>query len=45
MVPEKDVEAQMVQGFKEWEAATEDDRKCILLRVKREIEDVETLEG
>lgn len=39
------IEAQMVQGFKEWEATSEDERNLILLRIKREIEDLETLEG
>jgi hypothetical protein len=35
----------MVQGFKEWEAASEEERNLVLLRVKMEIEDLETLEG
>lgn len=38
-------EAQMVQGFKEWEEASEEDRKQILLSIKRQVEDLETLEG
>ncbi|KAG0650420.1 Vacuolar sorting-associated 13A [Hyphodiscus hymeniophilus] len=44
--PQKDVaEAQMVQGFKEWEGLAAEDCKSILLRIKREIEDMETMEG
>jgi hypothetical protein len=39
------VEAQMIQGFHEWEAASEDDRELIYKWIKREIEDLETLEG
>jgi hypothetical protein len=39
------VEAQMVQGFKEWEAASDKERNLILLSIKRQIEDIETLEG
>jgi hypothetical protein len=35
----------MVQGFREWEAASEEERNLIFLRVKSEIEDFETLEG
>lgn len=38
-------ESQMVQGFKEWEEASEEDRKQILLSIKRQVEDLETLEG
>lgn len=38
-------EAQMVQGFKEWETISEEERNLILLRIKRELEDLETLEG
>ena len=39
------IEAQMVQGFRECEAASEEERNLIFLRVKSEIEDLETLEG
>jgi hypothetical protein len=39
------VEAQMLQGFREWEAATEEERNLIFVRSKREIEDLETLES
>jgi len=35
----------MVQGFKEWEATTEEERRRILVRIKRDIEDIETMEG
>ena len=38
-------EAQMVQGFKEWETTSEEERNLILIRIKRELEDLETLEG
>ncbi|KAN0098201.1 hypothetical protein V8E51_013864 [Hyaloscypha variabilis] len=38
-------EAQMVQGFKEWEQALEEDRRQILLSIKRQLEDLETMEG
>ena len=38
-------EAQMIQGFKEWETTSEEDRKTIFLWIKRTIEDLETLEG
>jgi len=38
-------EAQMVQGFKEWEAASEEEKNLILLSIKRQLEDLETLEG
>ncbi|KAE9373935.1 hypothetical protein N431DRAFT_374616 [Stipitochalara longipes BDJ] len=42
----KDVsEAQMVQGFKEWEQASEEERKQILVSIKRQLEDLETMEG
>jgi acyl-CoA reductase-like NAD-dependent aldehyde dehydrogenase len=42
----KDIaEAQMVQGFKEWEEASEEERRQILLSIKRKLEDLETLEG
>jgi hypothetical protein len=42
----KDVsEAQMVQGFKEWEEASEEERRYILLLIKRQYEDLETMEG
>jgi hypothetical protein len=42
----KDVsEAQMVQGFKEWEEASEEERRYILLSIKRQYEDLETMEG
>jgi len=39
------IEAQMVQGFKEWETISEEERNLILMRIKRELEDLETLEG
>jgi hypothetical protein len=35
----------MVQGFKEWEEASEEERRQILLSIKRKVEDLETLEG
>jgi hypothetical protein len=35
----------MVQGFKEWEQASEDERRQILLSIKRQLEDLETMEG
>jgi hypothetical protein len=35
----------MVQGFKEWEITSEEERNLILLKIKRELEDLETLEG
>jgi hypothetical protein len=35
----------MLQGFREWEAASEDVRMRVLSKVKREIEDLETMEG
>jgi hypothetical protein len=35
----------MVQGFKEWEAASEEEKNQILLSIKRQLEDIETLEG
>ncbi len=38
-------EAQMAQGFKEWEEVSEEDRRQILLSIKRQVEDFETLEG
>jgi hypothetical protein len=38
-------EAQMVQGFKEWETTSEEERNLILVRIKRDLEDFETLEG
>lgn len=38
-------EAQMVQGFKEWEEASEEERRQILLSIKRQVEDLETLDG
>jgi hypothetical protein len=38
-------EAQMVQGFKEWEDVSEEERRHILLSIKRQLEDLETLEG
>jgi hypothetical protein len=34
-----------VQGFKEWEEASEEERRQILLSIKRQVEDLETLEG
>jgi len=39
------IEAQMVQGFREWETASEEERNLIFLRIKSKIEDLETLEG
>ena len=42
----KDVsEAQMVQGFKEWEQASGDERRQILVSIKQQLEDLETMEG
>jgi hypothetical protein len=35
----------MVQGFKEWEEASEEERRYILLLIKRQYEDLETMEG
>jgi len=38
-------EAQMVQGFKEWEQASEEERRQILFSIRRQLEDLETMEG
>lgn len=38
-------EAQMMQGFKEWDQASEEERRKILLGIKRQLEDLETMEG
>lgn len=39
------IEAQMVQGFKEWESTSEEQQNLIFLWIKREMEDLETMEG
>lgn len=39
------IEAQMVQGFKDWEATSDEEKGAIYLWIKRQIEDLETLEG
>lgn len=39
------VEEQMVKGFREWENVGEEERRGILLKIKRKMEDLETLEG
>jgi hypothetical protein len=38
-------EAQIVQGFKEWEQALEGERRQILVSIKRQLEDLETMES
>lgn len=39
------VEEQMIQGFKGWEKASEEERNDICLWLALEIEDLETVEG
>ena len=38
-------EAHMMQGFKEWDQASEEERRNILVGIKRQLEDLETLAG
>ena len=39
------MESQMLQGFREWETVTEEERELIFLAIQRELEDLETWEG